>query len=90
MMPWEYNNEILPTYCESCHLEIHGEVQIHFLNRNAFFQTYLSKCLNSSGTEYLPQYHYYIDGTCFDCNGSGFKELKPQHPKEQNITAAPI
>lgn len=76
MLPWEYEPDSLITYCRYCHLEVHKEESIPFLNKAGIKLNDLIPCVVCSGTGYRHEFVYYEHGICFPCNGSGFNAMK--------------
>jgi hypothetical protein len=73
--PWEYKTEALLTVCASCHTKIHETEEILvYENTDLKSSTKANPCQKCSGTGYLDQYHYYLNGICFLCNGKGIME----------------
>lgn len=70
--PWEYSNNDLKTVCADCHTKIHikEKVAVYYDNKEL---SNINWCAECSGTGFKPQYSYYYDGICFDCDGLGFK-----------------
>ena len=75
-LPWDYPAEALISLCKNCHQEIHDKEKIP-VYVNDLMQTELDfkKCRKCNGSGYLPQYHYYMEGVCFQCNGNEFEEI---------------
>lgn len=71
LKPWEYPLESLTTLCADCHKEFHKNNLVKILNQDGTLRTQLKliPCDKCKGTGYLPEYHYYLGGVCFDCNG---------------------
>lgn len=74
LKPWEYPLESLTTLCADCHKEIHENNLIKVLNQDGTLRAQLKliPCDKCKGTGYLPEYHYYLGGVCFDCNGKRY------------------
>ncbi|WP_418509346.1 hypothetical protein [Corallibacter sp.] len=73
--PWEYNPDALITVCSSCHTKIHETENIKIYENENFENPKIAKkCAKCRGTGFLDQYHYYMSGICFDCNGKGIIE----------------
>lgn len=71
LLAWEYENDSLLTLCSSCHKKEHQEKDIivyNEINQHIGSAVACSKC---KGSGYLPEYHYYQKGICFECKGSG-------------------
>lgn len=74
--PWEYQIESLITLCSNCHKKLHEIENIIVFEDETFNKIINSeRCLRCSGTGYLPEYHYFKNGICFNCNGIGFLNL---------------
>ena len=70
--PWEYKTDALITVCSNCHTKIHETKNIIIYENENFENPIITeKCEKCCGTGYLDQYHYYMNGICFDCNGKG-------------------
>ena len=73
--PWEYDNDALITLCPHCHQKRHLQTKIPLLelNNHQLWQVKdnLQMCDRCGGAGYLPQYHYYLGGICFECHGEG-------------------
>ncbi len=73
--PWEYNSEALITVCSKCHSKIHKNEEILvYENENLENPKVAEKCLRCSGTGYLGQFHYVMNGVCFKCHGIGITD----------------
>lgn len=70
--PWEYNDNALVTLCSQCHQKRHlqNSTPIYTLDKCISIPS-LPLCDRCHGTGYLPQYHYYMGGICFKCQGEG-------------------
>lgn len=68
-LPWEYEDDDLITLCNYCHAEVHESEKVPIFDEmvNEFEYETCSKC---KGSGYLPHYHYYKAGICFQCNGA--------------------
>lgn len=74
-LPWEYKVEALITVCAKCHTKIHEREDIViYENEDIENPRKAIKCSRCSGTGYLDQYHYFMNGICFSCNGKGIME----------------
>lgn len=72
--PWEYKDSALTTVCTKCHTYIHETENILVYENDHLNNSKVAeKCVKCGGTGYLDQYHYYINGICFRCNGNGIK-----------------
>ena len=76
-LPWDYPDICFEVLCEACHKEVHSKKKIlmyasHTLGQNQ----HLTPCERCLGTGYLQEFHYYMNGVCFLCEGAGFEELK--------------
>jgi len=73
--PWEYNPNALITVCSKCHTKIHETEKILIYDNDKLENPKIAqKCSKCSGTGYLDQFHYFMSGICFDCNGKGTLE----------------
>lgn len=72
-LPWEYKNDTFITICAKCHKEIHLNSAI-YVYEDTFLKdkTLLIPCEKCSGTGYLSEFHYHMQGICFKCNGNRF------------------
>jgi hypothetical protein len=89
-LPWNYPDICFETLCEACHKEIHAKKKIHMYASHSLGQSqHLTACERCSGTGYLQEFNYYMDGVCFLCDGAGFEELKENnfyyHQKDDNV-----
>lgn len=71
LMAWEYKDEALVTLCADCHKEEHNKTKIPVYNEIGKFQNYSENCPKCSGSGVLTEYHYYMNGICFQCMGTG-------------------
>lgn len=71
-MPWEYEEPSLITYCKLCHAEVHEKTEIPFLSSSGIKLENIKQCNTCHGTGFRPEYSYYKDGICFDCDGIGY------------------
>jgi len=72
--PWEYDDDALVTLCSSCHQKRHSQINIPLYTLDRQLMTLaLPVCSRCQGTGYLPQYHYYMRGICFECYGEGVR-----------------
>jgi len=76
-LPWEYPDSCFEVLCEPCHKRVHKEKTIlMYASHQLGASQHLTACYKCGGTGYLPEFDYYLDGICFECNGVGFEELK--------------
>ena len=76
-LPWDYPDICFETLCEACHKEVHATKKIHMYASHELGQSqHLTACERCSGTGYLQEFLYYMNGVCFLCDGAGFEELK--------------
>ena len=75
-MPWEYSEEELITLCSVCHTDEHKRVAtpVYRTENDKLLgeSTDIFVCIKCGGDGYLPEYDYYENGKCFECNGVGF------------------
>ncbi len=73
-LPWEYENKYLLHLCDRCHRKLHEEQEIFIYesmdNRDKGIP--VCKCVKCFGTGYLGEYHFYMGGICFECDGRGY------------------
>ncbi len=74
-LPWDYPDDALVPLCEKCHSEFHGAVYEE-VNGAFILCPNLRRCKRCGGTGYLPEFDYFENGKCFQCNGSGFEDIK--------------
>jgi 5-methylcytosine-specific restriction endonuclease McrA len=75
-LPWDYPNESLVTLCIDCHQKVHDKSDIPiFSDETMSVKLDYTKCGTCNGSGYRPEYHYYMNGVCFDCNGNRYIEL---------------
>ena len=72
--PWEYENDALKTVCHNCHQKIHETTEILVYTDNTLTnrESNIVKCSKCNGSGFINEYHYYLDGICFKCNGRGY------------------
>ena len=71
--PWEYQSEVLITVCHECHKKIHQTTKILIYSSDDLMEKAIStNCSKCEGIGYITQFHYYLDGICFKCNGRGY------------------
>ncbi len=76
-LPWEYSDEALVTLCSFCHQEFHNQNEVPvYLDENKLTKLDVTKCTTCNGSGYRPEYHYYLNGICFKCNGNKYLEFK--------------
>jgi predicted HNH restriction endonuclease len=74
-LPWEYPSDALTSLCKNCHQEIHDKEKIPvYLNDLMKIELDFKNCGKCNGSGYLRQYHYYMNGICFECNGNEFED----------------
>ncbi|RYU91059.1 hypothetical protein [Emticicia agri] len=75
-LPWDYPQDALITLCHKFHKEIHLNNQIPvYLDDDKSESIKLTVCNKCNGSGYIPEYNYYMNGICFDCNGYKYNEL---------------
>ena len=73
---WQYRDDALITLCSTCHQDTHDKNTIPvYSDESMTEQLNLTKCPKCNGSGYLDEYHYYLDGVCFGCNGYKYLEL---------------
>ena len=71
-LPWEYSKSLLKTLCSECHTNVHlNSVIFSYLDATMKFKKEVQQCQKCKGTGYMPEFHYYEYGVCFDCGGLG-------------------
>ena len=76
-LPWNYLDDSLITLCDKCHQKIHNVSDIPIYSDNSMeVKLDYTKCGTCNGSGYIPEYHYYMNGICFDCSGNKYIELK--------------
>lgn len=70
-MPWEYNDDVLVTLCETCHKKRHETQSIVMYDSKLRKISDLRICDRCGGSGYLPQYNHVENGICFKCSGEG-------------------
>lgn len=76
--PWEYSESAMTTLCHDCHHELHNTLVIPvYIDETKKERIPLTPCKRCSGTGYLREYYYYMNGICFKCNGRKFEEFIP-------------
>tara|TARA_B110000503_G_C7141502_1_gene411023 strand:+ start:1702 stop:2301 length:600 start_codon:yes stop_codon:yes gene_type:complete len=75
-LPWDYPNDTLITLCNLCHQKLHDDIDIPiFSNDKKNVQLKYHKCTTCNGSGYRPEYHYHLNGICFNCRGKKYIEL---------------
>ena len=75
-LPWEYSNDSLITLCQECHQKIHENSDIPvYLDDRMLTEMELTKCSRCKGSGFLEQFHYYLNGVCFRCDGNKYDEF---------------
>ncbi|SHL07095.1 hypothetical protein [Flavobacterium chilense] len=73
---WQYNDDALITLCSTCHQDTHDKNKIPvYSDESMTEQLNLTKCPKCNGSGYMDEYHYYLNGICFGCNGYKYLEL---------------
>lgn len=75
LLPWEYPDKALITYCKECHQELHEEIRVPHKDKNGKDIGFLISCPRCGGAGELPQYWYVENGICFQCRGAQYVEL---------------
>lgn len=72
--PWQYPDEALTTLCSQCHFEYHEGHRVPWFvekdGQNVPIQS-VGLCRRCHGIGWLDRYHYFEDGVCFACYGTG-------------------
>ena len=68
---WEYDNDALITLCVSCHMSEHETQQIYVYSMVGEVLFKAETCGKCKGSGYLPEFHYFQNGVCFQCFGHG-------------------
>ena len=75
--PWNYPDEALISVCKSCHQEIHNSEDIPVYESQLMdLKMAFTKCERCNGTGFLSEYHYHMNGICFQCNGNEYNEKR--------------
>lgn len=84
MLPWKYDLKYLRTLCSTCHSNFHAnEIVYLYKDETRKYRKITKNCSRCGGTGFLPQYDYWFEGICFDCNGLGF-DPEDSHEWELN------
>lgn len=76
-LAWEYSDDALITLCQTCHQDLHNRIKIPvYKNEQMLEELNLTKCLKCNGSGYISEYHYYLNGICFSCEGYKYLELR--------------
>ena len=75
LLPWEYPEKSLLTYCQICHEELHSNCKIPRLNEDGVKIEDLTTCYRCGGSGWIPQFKHVLDGICFKCWGAKYIEL---------------
>ncbi|RYE57117.1 MAG: hypothetical protein EOP48_06525 [Sphingobacteriales bacterium] len=71
-LPWEYRLDALVSLCQDCHRQIHQTQIIYTYSDSSFtLRKKTTPCVKCNGTGHLPEYHYFLNGICFECGGAG-------------------
>lgn len=79
LLPWEYKDEELITYCPDCHMKWHQENTVKYYVRNGngeLIEESYQTCDRCEGTGHLPQYKHVDNGICFKCGGRTFLSIE--------------
>lgn len=76
-LPWEYEDNLLITYCFDCHKKWHEENNIEYfaLIEGILKNKQYTVCGRCNGVGWFPEYSYCDGGVCYECYGKKFKEL---------------
>lgn len=76
-LPWEYDDDILITYCFECHRKWHEEndVKSFALIDGKLVERKYTVCGRCNGAGWFPEYSHRDNGICYECNGKRYKEL---------------
>lgn len=76
LLPWEYKDDELITYCFECHEGVHKNERIPVYEENSkIIKTYFTNCIRCNGVGWLPYYNHVENGICFRCKGAKYEEL---------------
>jgi 5-methylcytosine-specific restriction endonuclease McrA len=74
-LPWDYPDESLITLCIDCHQKVHDDSNVPIFSDDTMaVELNYTKCVTCNGSGYRPEYHYHMDGICFDCGGNRYLE----------------
>lgn len=75
-LPWDYSNDALILLCHHCHKRVHENEFIKVYRDNSLteFENTIN-CERCGGTGFIPDYHYYMNGICFQCDGKGYSNF---------------
>lgn len=69
---WEQPNQEYITLCNVCHQIVHESQDIPFYDEAGNdLKKQFPHCAKCNGRGYLPEFSYYLGGTCFNCQGMG-------------------
>lgn len=78
LLPWEYKDEELISYCHECHEKWHKENKVKYyaynINGELIEKSYQT-CDRCNGSGYLEEYKHVDNGVCFKCWGRTFLEI---------------
>jgi 5-methylcytosine-specific restriction endonuclease McrA len=75
LLPWEYPDNSLETYCEPCHKNLHANKTIPIIDDNNEEVGWLTPCPKCGGAGEFPKYSHVEYGICFDCRGAKYLEF---------------
>jgi hypothetical protein len=72
-LPWNYDNSVLITLCNWCHLEIHQtETIVMYQDGSLTTNVVLVPCKRCDGAGWFAHFKHVQGGICFECNGKRF------------------
>jgi len=74
-LPWEYPETVLQSLCWKCHMNLHTEMKIEWMDALGRFKGELSPCPRCAGAGTIPEYDHVQNGICFKCHGACYLEL---------------
>lgn len=77
LLPWEYQDEDLITYCCECHRKWHEENEVEYFvySNGEYCKKHYTVCGRCSGAGWFPEYIHRDGGICYECLGQRYKEL---------------
>ncbi|MBK9730844.1 MAG: hypothetical protein IPO83_06115 [Chitinophagaceae bacterium] len=75
LLPWEYPDAALITYCWLCHEDLHKNVEVPVLSKMHKQVDVYTPCPRCHAAGEFPQYRHVEMGICFKCHGAKYVEL---------------